>query len=136
MARSPADVAVAFMAAINARDAHAVAELMHPDHRFIDAEGKLFEGREAMREGWTGYFQLFPDYAVECVCSFANETSVALFGTASGTPVLRGEPRPDLAWRCPAAWLAEIRDELVFEWRVYCDLRPQLAVMEQLQQDL
>ncbi len=58
-----------------------------------------------------------PDYRVSHEEIFANESIVAIFGTAGGTI---SEQR----WETPAAWRAVIETGLVREWRVYADNKP------------
>jgi hypothetical protein len=134
MAASTLDIALAFVAAINSHDLESLAALMHAEHRFIDAEGNLVAGREVMRAGWAGYLGLFPDYAIAVEQTFAEGNRAALFGRASGSRAGQpastgGQDAGARSWSCTAAWLAEVRDDLVYEWRVYCDVRPQLTAM-------
>jgi uncharacterized protein (TIGR02246 family) len=54
-------VVTAFKDAINAGDLDALSALMTDDHRFIDTEGHVVDGRAACREAWEGFFAAFPD---------------------------------------------------------------------------
>jgi ketosteroid isomerase-like protein len=129
MSADPSAVASAFVAAINSQDLHALAALLHPEHRFVDAEGAVFAGREPMLHGWAAYFNWFPEYTIVVEHSLATEAHVALFGTATGSGVDNAFMQRSESWSVPAAWLAEVRDGQVYEWRVYCDVRPQLAAL-------
>jgi ketosteroid isomerase-like protein len=121
----PVATARAFVEGINRHDASGLAALMTEDHRFVDATDQVFSGRDAMRKGWESYFGWFPDYRIEIVDSFAaGDDRVAFVGYASAS--FQGR-QP--AWRVPAAWRAVIRDRLVAEWRVYCDVEPMLHSM-------
>src|SRR5262245_18014852 len=56
------DVVHAFNDAINARDLDALTALMTDDHRFVDGEGAIVDGKVACTEAWRGFFAAFPDY--------------------------------------------------------------------------
>jgi ketosteroid isomerase-like protein len=107
-----------FIAAINAHDADAIGALLTEDHLFVDAEGNEHRGRDAMHAAWRGYFEWFPDYAIDVERTVSVEGVTGFFGWASGTYSGNGR-----SWRLPAAWLAVERAGLVAEWRVYCDTR-------------
>lgn len=104
-----------FIAAINAHDVAAVTDLMTEDHRFVDATGAAHVGRERMRAAWQSYFAAFPEYRIDPETTLAVGGTVAVFGWASGP-----------SWRIPAAWKAIVRNGLVFEWQVCCDVEPML----------
>ena len=55
---------MAFVAAINAHDLEALADLMSDDHTFVDAFGETWQGRAHMRRAWKGYLEWFPDYTI------------------------------------------------------------------------
>src|SRR5579871_4859015 len=61
---SAESIAQAFLRAINRQDVDRLAELMSPNHRFIDSLGNTTEGREKMRQSWAAYFRMVPDYSV------------------------------------------------------------------------
>ncbi|MFZ3218310.1 MAG: nuclear transport factor 2 family protein [Candidatus Acidiferrales bacterium] len=126
---TPTDVAMAFVAKINAHDVDGLVALMTPDHVFVDALGATFRGAEQMRQGWRGYFSLFPDYAIEVTDEFHGGEVVALFGKARGTFAVNGELARENFWEIPAAWRAVAKDERVAEWRVYCDNDPARKIM-------
>jgi ketosteroid isomerase-like protein len=119
----------AFVAKINARDPEGLAELMSEDHTFIDALAYKVTGREAMRRGWIGYFSMVPDYWIECETIMVKGSIVAAFGRAGGTYVHDGILKPENRWEVPAAWLAEVSDGKVVEWRVYADNEPIRRIM-------
>ena len=56
---------LAFVEKINAHDVEGLADLMSENHLFVDSLGSVQKGREKMREGWRGYFTLFPDYNIQ-----------------------------------------------------------------------
>jgi ketosteroid isomerase-like protein len=128
---TPVDVARSFVDRINARDVDGLAALMTDDHRFIDSLGRVMSGRDTMRAGWAGYFQMVPDYTLEPAEWFADGEVVVLVGTAGGTYSPDGVGGPDRRWQTPAACRALTRDGRVAEWCVYADNEPIRALMRQ-----
>jgi ketosteroid isomerase-like protein len=127
--RSSLAVALAFVARINSHDVDGLVALMMPDHVFVDALGNTFCGAEPMRQGWKGYFALFPDYSIEVTDEFSRSDVVAMFGKARGTFVVNGKLPRENFWEIPAAWRAVVKDGRVAEWRVYCDNDPARKIM-------
>ncbi|HKP47619.1 MAG TPA: nuclear transport factor 2 family protein [Pyrinomonadaceae bacterium] len=113
-----------FSEQINAHNVDGLCRLMSEDHSFIDALGATIKGREQMRHGWTSYFRMVPDYQITFTEVFEQGDTVAAFGTAQGTYSANGELRAQNQWQVPAAWLAKIKNDLIVEWRVYCDNEP------------
>jgi len=123
-ANLPESVTNAFVRAINRQDADALAALMTSGHRFVDSLGNIVEGRENMLRGWTGYFQMVPDYTLAIDETYTNGPVVILMGIAQGTYARGGKIAPTDAWRTPIAVRAFVEDGLVAEWRVYADNEP------------
>jgi len=121
---SPAETVRDFLDRINQRDADRLAELMTENHTFIDSLGQAVQGREAMRAAWHAYFDFCPDYSVTCDKILAGGNVVAAFGTAGGTIAVNGKLPSENRWRIPAAWKAIVENDLVKEWRVYCENKP------------
>ena len=117
-------IAQAFVRAINRQDVDRLNALMSPAHRFIDALGKVVEGREKMRDGWAAYFRMVPDYSVAIEESYPSEPVVVMLGMAGGTYTRDGKLHPENRWQTPVAIRALIEDGLVAEWRVYADNEP------------
>jgi len=117
-------VAQAFIRAINRQDANALAGLMTDQHCFIDSMGKASEGRETMRQGWTKYFEMVPDYTVAVEETFCDGPVVVMLGLAEGTYAPHGQIKPENHWSTPTAFRAFIENGKVAEWRVYCDNEP------------
>src|SRR5208283_2706310 len=92
-----------FVSAINEHNVDKICSLMTDDHRFIDSQGNETVGKEKMRGGWIGYFQLFPDYKIEIAEMFISGDTVAAFGFAGGTFQGHGD-RKENSWRLPASW--------------------------------
>jgi ketosteroid isomerase-like protein len=124
-----ADVAMAFVAKINAHDVDGLVALMTPDHLFVDALNNSFRGAEQMRQGWKFYLSMFPDYAIEVTDEFERGGVIAMFGKARGTLAVNGKLTRENFWEIPAAWKAVVKDGRVAEWRVYCDNDPARKIM-------
>ena len=114
---TPIETVLLFLDRINQRDPDELAKLMTEDHVFVDSLSNKVRGRDAMRQGWRGYFAMCPDYWVSHEDIFSNGNVVAAFGSAGGT--INGNK-----WEIAAAWRAVIRDGMVQEWRVYADNKP------------
>ena len=50
----------AFVEAFNKKDAKAVVEFWTPEGEYIDDEGNIFAGREAIEKGYTQFFKANP----------------------------------------------------------------------------
>ena len=124
MPKSPQTIAHAFVNAINHQDVDALCRLMSDEHRFIDSLGTVVQGREKMRDGWSCYFRMVPDYTVAVHETFSDGPIVVMLGVAAGTYVKDRQALPDNSWQTPAAWRAQILDGKVTEWRVYADNEP------------
>ena len=111
------DIVRAFVNAINRRNVDELARLMPEDHVFIDSLGQVVRGRDKMKAGWVGYFQLVPDYTIAIEETCCDGPVVILLGVARGTYAAE-------TWSTPAAWRAKVRDDRVAEWRVYADNEP------------
>jgi hypothetical protein len=128
-------IAQAFLRAINRQDVDRLAELMSPTHRFIDSLGHIIEGRDKMREAWTAYFRMIPDYTIaidEYHPSGVESTTdpiVIMLGIASGTYTRDTKLDPEKHWQTPIAIRALIEDGLVSEWRIYADNEPMRKLM-------
>src|SRR5512147_2936638 len=101
---TPLDLALAFVARINAHDVPGLAALMSTDHRFVDSLSAVVTGRDIVTKAWTGYFQIVPDYHIEVTRSFADGGEVVLLGSARGTYTRDGSLDPTNEWQTPAAW--------------------------------
>jgi ketosteroid isomerase-like protein len=126
---SVVEVALAFVARINAHDVDGIVGLLTPDHVFIDTLGSTFRGPDSLRQGWKAYLERFPDYAVEVTEQLCRGDVVALLGKARGTYRVNGRLPRENFWEIPAAWRAVIRNERVAEWQVYCDNDPARRIM-------
>jgi len=121
---SAVDVALRVVDRINAHDVDGLAALLTTDHRFIDSMGTESSGRATLRVGWEQYFRMVPDYRVDVERAFSEGRDVVLIGVARGTYTSDGVLRAENRWTTPAAWRAQVQDELVAEWQVYADNEP------------
>lgn len=112
-APEPERVALAFVERINLGDVPRLMELMTEDHEFVDMAGDSFRGLALMRQAWTDYFRLFPDYQIQVETAAINGDSVVLIGRSDGSLP------DDLQGR--AIWTARIQEGRVAQWRVCAD---------------
>jgi ketosteroid isomerase-like protein len=112
LAPDPKLVTLLFNDAINARDLERLVARMTDDHRFIDTENNVVEGRAAAERAWRGFFDSFPDYRnhFETLTHRGERVFVVGHSTCSFA-ALEGT----------AIWTAVIRADRVAEWRVYPD---------------
>jgi ketosteroid isomerase-like protein len=109
-----------FVSAINEHNVDKICSLMTDDHKFIDSHGNEAVGKEQMRAGWIGYFQLFPDYKIEITEIFLNGDTIAAFGFVGGT--FEGlSDRKENYWHLPASWKAITKNGKIHLWQVYAD---------------
>jgi predicted SnoaL-like aldol condensation-catalyzing enzyme len=94
---------------------------MTAGHTFIDREGKVVRGREAMTKAWTDFFAAFPGYRNTFERVESHGGLVVLQGYA--TWALGGEPDHVL-------WTASIEDGRVAEWRIYADTPENRATLD------
>ena len=109
-----------FANAINEHDVDKICSLMTDDHKFIDSQGNEVVGKDKMKAGWIGYFQLFPDYKIEITDIFLDGDIVVAVGFASGTFQGRTEIKEN-SWHLPASWKAVIKNGKICLWQVYAD---------------
>ena len=110
-----------FNEAINNHDIEALSSLMTSDHKFIDPGGGVTIGQETMKEGWKGFFQMFPDYRNEIHEFLQNGCTVMAHGRAFGTYNGKHGPVPENKITMPAAWRAVVQDGLICQWQVFAD---------------
>jgi predicted ester cyclase len=93
---------------------------MADDHTFTDARGNSFSGADKMRLGWQHFFHAYPSYRIDIERTFAKGDTVALFGKAAGGWRVNDSVLPQ-RWTVSAAWLAEVENEKIRHWTVFCD---------------
>jgi ketosteroid isomerase-like protein len=113
-------IVIDFIETINTANAERLYDLMSEDHVFIDSQGNSMTGRENMKKGWIGYFDLFPDYKIEITDTLQNDSIIVLLGYASGTYRINKNGNNNY-WKIPAAWRAVVADKKIKLWQVYAD---------------
>jgi ketosteroid isomerase-like protein len=120
-----------FIKAINDHDADQIFNLMTDDHVFIDGQDNQHIGKEGMKEGWEGYYKLFPDYRIEISDVIENDHVIGLFGYAEGTfKGIKNESDSNF-WRTPASWKAIAEEGKIKHWQVYCDYSELFKIINQ-----
>jgi uncharacterized protein (TIGR02246 family) len=101
--------ALRFNDRINHQDIEGLAKLMTNDHTFIDSEGNVTKGKDAMKQGWKEFFKKYPDYRNRFTSVTVQDNVVVMVGysTCSFKP-LEG----------PSIWTARTHRGRVSEWRV------------------
>jgi ketosteroid isomerase-like protein len=102
--------ALRFNEKINQRDLEGLAELMTEDHTFIDNNGEVTKGKDAMKEGWRSFFDRYPDYRTTFTCVTVQNKVVVMVGYSTCSHKLLAGPN---------IWTAKIHDGRISEWRVY-----------------
>ena len=119
-----------FVEAINAHDLDRMRRLLDVDHRLTDSLGTSVQGREAVLAAWRTYFAWMPDYRIEIEDLLVRGPRVAMFGAARGTFAPDGALHGENRWELPAAWLTEMRENLIASWRIYADNKSVYEIME------
>jgi len=99
----------AFVAKLNAHQVDGLYALMTDDHRCVDAFGAAVQGRDVVCHAWRAYFTRVPDYHIACEQVLSGGSTIAIFGTASGTFRQDGDVDPVQRWEVPAAWNVVVR---------------------------
>ena len=128
-AKDPQTVVRRFIDAIHRNCLTKLAQLLAPEHCFVDSLGHEINGREHVLAAWRGYLAMVPDYRLDVQAQLFGGGMVALFGRASGSLVLDGVAVPDSAWSMPVAVRACAADGLLTEWQVYADNEPVRAIL-------
>lgn len=122
MTKDIIETARQFAEAISRQNADDIYALMSEDHVFIDSDGAAYGDTEKMRQGWSDYFKMFPDYRLNITETFSSGDTVVFLGTASGTYTRDGNLKPENHWEVTAAWKAVISNEKVKIWQVFVNV--------------
>jgi len=87
--------------------------LQTEDFTFTSYSEEVYVGRD----GWHDYFSSNPDYWIHVEKLITSGNGVAVIGHTSGCHV-----GPDVEEKWTILWTAQIRDGLVFQWRIYSDV--------------
>lgn len=123
-------IAIRFVKAINDQDVDEIINLMSEDHIFIDAIDNRSVGKNGMKEGWEGYYKLFPDYQIKISDITENESIIGLFGYVSATYKNLTNNLNSNFWRIPASWKAIVENNKIKHWQVYCDYSSLFKIIE------
>jgi predicted ester cyclase len=121
MPAQPINTVRAFIEAINRRSASDMSALMTEDHTFVDSAGRVVSAGATMTAGWHHWFRMFPDYQMQVERMFAQESVVAVFGSAAGTYNGKRGLVPQNRIEMPAAWKAVVENGKIKLWQVYAD---------------
>jgi ribosomal protein S18 acetylase RimI-like enzyme/ketosteroid isomerase-like protein len=114
-------VVLEYIKAINEARIDKLYSLMALDFIFIDAHNNIVLGKDAMKQAWIGYFNMFPDYQIEIGEILEGNASFVVFGYAGGTyKNLKDEDNSNY-YRVPAAWKVVVENDLIKHWQVYAD---------------
>lgn len=75
---------------------------MTEDHLFIGSLGRRLRGRGPVRQAWSGYFLMVPDYRITIESTFVDGEAVVV-GKAYSNYVPPTDAHPIGRWRTPAA---------------------------------
>ncbi|MFW9889758.1 MAG: nuclear transport factor 2 family protein [Candidatus Thorarchaeota archaeon] len=106
--------ALKFVEAINAGDVGGFMALQTEDFMFMDNEGEVSKGRS----GWNDYFTAYPNNKIHVNHIITSGNGIAILGRTTGSQVAR-----EFEDRETILWTAEIRGDLVSEWRLYADIK-------------
>ena len=104
--------ALTFVETINAGDPEKLILLQTEDFTLIDMEGDVIRGRQ----DWSDYFEAYPEYTIHVHHVLRGGNGVAIIGRTTGSHIL-----PEVEEKETVLWTAEIRGDLVSEWRIYSD---------------
>jgi len=114
-------VILEYIKAINEANIDKLYSLMASDYIFIDAHDNRISGKDAMKQSWIEYFEMFPDYLIEVIEILEGDSSCAVFGYASGTYKNLKNKENNNYWKAPAAWNVIVEDGKIKKWQVYAD---------------
>jgi len=123
-------IVIRFVKAINDHDVNEIVNLMSEDHIFIDGKDNKTFGKQGMKEGWKGYFELFPDYKIEISDIAENEHIIGLFGYVNATYNNLTNELNSNFWRATASWKAIVENKKIKHWQVYCDYSDLFKIIE------
>ena len=117
--RTPKDVVLDYVAGINRGDSQRLAGLTAAEFTFTDMEGDMYvvRDREAIAKFWDDYFTPYPDYRIYVQNVLVGGDGVAILGQTTGSHLAA-----EIEAREKVLWIAEVRDGLVAEWRIYSTL--------------
>lgn len=91
---------------------------------FIDYDGDMTQGRD----GQPAYFHNNPGYTIHVEHMITSGTGVAVLGRTTGSHVA-----PEVEKKETILRIAEVRNDLISEWRLYSDTK---EIEQQLESDI
>jgi len=119
-----------YIEAINAAEIDKIVDLMSEDHIFIDSGDGKYQGKDLMKQGWIGYYTIFPDYRIDIIDITENDSIIGIFGYASGTYKGIKDATNSNFFRIPASWKAVVEDGKIKHWQVYCESKIPEQIVE------
>ena len=115
---SPAETVLRYVEFINKGDPDGVASLTADVFTFTDIPGRVhvFQGTAGIRQCWKEYFTPYPDYKIHVDRLLTGGDGVALIGRTTGSRVAS-----EIEEQSTVLWIAQVRNGLVAEWRIYSD---------------
>jgi len=110
-----------FVDAINRADVDDIFDLMTDDHIFVDSLGHEIKGNRQMKQAWSLYFKMFPDYKIEVEDILENDSIIVLLGYASATYQNNIDEINSNYWKIPASWKAITDGNKIRFWQVFAD---------------
>ncbi len=117
-------IVLKFVDCINSGNSRGFMALQTDDFILIDYEGNITRGKS----GWNDYFTAFPDYRIHVRHLITSGTGVAVLGKTIGSHVA-----PEVEEKETILWIAEVRNDLISEWRLYSDT---MEIEQQLEGDI
>ena len=111
-----------FVNAINEHDINRIYSLMDNDHAFFDIWwDRRAIGKDETKNGWEGYFKMFPDYKIEITDKYFDGNQVSAFGFISGTFENKKTETNEFYWKVPASWQVGIISGKIKLWQFLAD---------------
>lgn len=115
------NIILEYVDAINKADVDRILNILTVDHILIDSHDNKMTGKDNLRQAWTGYFEMFPDYKIEVNEIINKDSLFCILGYASGTYKNLKNNDNSNYWKIPVAWTAIIKDNLIKQWQIYAD---------------
>jgi len=112
--RDPKLTVLQFNECINNQDPDGLANLMTEDVTLVEGEETAHKGKDAVKNAWTTFFNMCPDYKNHFTRIESRENMVIIIGFSTCS---------NKAVDGPALWTARIENDLITEWRILDDTK-------------
>ena len=109
-AEKPVKTVKRYIDAVNSRDRHAVATLLHEQFRFVDSQGGWFEGRDCANRAFARFFDAEPNFRITPNRIVAHEGDVLIMGEVTAD---------DERLRNNKLWRARAHDGRLERWQSF-----------------